>query len=64
VIVAADTGENPEHDQILTHELTHAITYGYLPDQPPWFAEGLANYFATIRIAPDRSSPPSCDATV
>jgi hypothetical protein len=53
VIVAADTGENRDHDQILTHELTHAITYAFLPQQPAWFAEGLANYFATARLYPD-----------
>lgn len=53
IVVAADLGENPEHDRVLTHELTHAITYTFLPHQPHWLAEGLAEYFATIRIFPD-----------
>jgi hypothetical protein len=56
VIVAADTGENREHDNILTHELTHAITFAFMPDQPAWFAEGLADYFATARLYPDHKT--------
>nr|HEX4314249.1 hypothetical protein [Kofleriaceae bacterium] len=52
IVVAADIGENPEHDRILTHELTHAITFTFLPHQPHWLAEGLADYFATIRVFP------------
>jgi hypothetical protein len=56
VVVAADTGENREHDNILTHELTHAITFAFMPDQPAWFAEGLADYFATARLYPDHKT--------
>ena len=36
--------------RIVTHELTHAISYGAIADQPHWFAEGLASYFETIEL--------------
>ncbi len=40
-----------DHDRrIITHELTHAISYAALPQQPHWFAEGLASYFETVRL--------------
>jgi len=44
VIVLA--GESLDHDrQVVTHELTHAIMYNAIPNQPTWFAEGIAGYF-------------------
>jgi hypothetical protein len=36
--------------RIITHELTHMISYGPLPSQPHWFAEGLATYFETMQL--------------
>ncbi len=36
--------------RIITHELTHAISYVAIPDQPHWFAEGVASYFETVRV--------------
>lgn len=34
----------------VTHELTHAISYSAIPNQPRWFSEGLATYFETVRL--------------
>jgi hypothetical protein len=36
--------------RIVTHELTHVIAFNAIPDQPAWFAEGLAGYFETVRL--------------
>jgi hypothetical protein len=48
--------EGLDHDPTtVTHELTHVISYNALTRQPPWFAEGLATYFETVRIADDGS---------
>lgn len=41
--------------RLVTHELTHVISYGALPVQPRWFAEGLASYFETLQLAEDGS---------
>ena len=49
IVIAADT--DPDHAEIITHELTHAITYTFLPDQPHWFSEGLAGYYATAQLS-------------
>jgi len=35
---------------LITHELTHTISFASLPVQPHWFAEGLANYFETVQL--------------
>ncbi len=35
---------------VITHELTHAISYGSVHHQPRWFAEGLATFFETIDL--------------
>lgn len=40
---------------IVTHELTHVITYGMLKNQPTWFAEGIATYFETARLDEKRA---------
>ncbi len=52
IVLAADTPQRSVH--IVTHELTHAITFPILPHQPHWFAEGLAGYFATAKISANR----------
>lgn len=42
---------DPHGDSLLvTHELSHAISYNAVHDQPRWFAEGLATYFETIDL--------------
>ncbi len=35
------------------HEYTHALVHGNFPPVPAWFDEGLAEYFATLKIAND-----------
>jgi tetratricopeptide (TPR) repeat protein len=32
---------------ILSHEMAHYVSYHAVPRQPPWFAEGLAQYLAS-----------------
>jgi uncharacterized protein DUF1570 len=41
--------------RIVTHELTHVISYGALPVHPRWFGEGLASYFETLQLDEDGS---------
>lgn len=41
--------------RLVTHELTHVISYNALPIQPRWFAEGVASYFETMQLAEDGS---------
>lgn len=50
IVLAADTSEEQNARQVITHELTHIITYEFLPNQPQWFAEGIATYFATAKF--------------
>jgi len=47
IVVAADSLEDIDHRRILTHELTHVISYGPLPTQPTWFSEALATFYET-----------------
>lgn len=48
IVIAA---ESLAHDRrIVTHELTHSITYNVMANQPGWFAEGIAGYFETVRL--------------
>lgn len=39
----------PERGTILRHELGHHVSRWFLPQQPLWFAEGVAAYLETIR---------------
>jgi hypothetical protein len=48
IVIAADTDDHDNH--IITHELTHVITWGVIPNQPHWFAEGIAGYFETAKL--------------
>ncbi|MBV8762969.1 MAG: DUF1570 domain-containing protein [Deltaproteobacteria bacterium] len=55
VIVLA--GESLEDDRsVVTHELTHVITYNMIRTQPAWFAEGIAGYFETVRLDEGRAN--------
>lgn len=53
IMFAADTGEYDGN--VLTHELTHVISSLAIPKQPPWFAEGLAQFFETTHLDPAKS---------
>jgi hypothetical protein len=34
---------------VVVHELVHELSQWFMPVQPPWFAEGLAEYLDTLR---------------
>lgn len=42
--------------RIVTHELTHVISFNAIADQPSWFSEGLAGYFETVRLDEERKT--------
>jgi len=55
VIVLA--AESLDHDRrIVTHELTHVISFNVIRHQPRWFSEGLAGYFETVRLFEDHAT--------
>jgi tetratricopeptide (TPR) repeat protein len=37
---------------VIKHELVHYLSAKIVPNQPPWFAEGLASYYQTIEYDP------------
>jgi hypothetical protein len=39
----------------VTHEITHVISFNVIRSQPRWFAEGLANFFATVDLDPEHA---------
>lgn len=53
-VVVLSTASLEDDRRIVTHELTHTIAFNVIPDQPAWFAEGLAGYFETVRLDDDR----------
>jgi hypothetical protein len=54
IVLSADADEG-DTGHILTHELTHVISHVVIHEQPHWFAEGIANFFQTVRLDPDRA---------
>lgn len=48
IVLPADETDN----DIVTHELVHVISFAVIHNQPAWFAEGLANFFATVNVDP------------
>lgn len=48
IVLAAESLDGDR--RIVTHELTHVISFQAIADQPKWFAEGLATYFETARL--------------
>ncbi len=55
IVLAADSNQ-PQGDQTVAHELTHAISWGVVHHQPRWFAEGMAFYLQTVGLDPDRTA--------
>jgi len=53
IVFAADTDESDGH--VITHELSHVISYGAIKSQPPWFAEGLAEFFEAVKLSTDKA---------
>jgi len=43
-------------DRTVAHELTHAISFAVVHHQPRWLAEGMAEYFETVELDPDRTT--------
>lgn len=52
IVLAADSDDNT----VVTHELVHLVAFAAIKNQPRWFAEGLANFFETINVDPDRAN--------
>jgi hypothetical protein len=42
--------ETQDHVRMVTHELTHLISYGVVKHQPRWLAEGMAGFFETAEL--------------
>src|SRR5262245_24480657 len=49
-------------NDVLAHELTHVISFGVLQNQPRWLAEGMAQFFETVRYSRDRTTADVGDA--
>ena len=45
-----------QEDRTVAHELTHAISHAVVHHQPRWLAEGMADYFETVELDPDRTT--------
>ena len=43
-------------ERTVAHELTHAISLAVVHHQPRWLAEGMAKYFETVELDPDRTT--------
>ena len=54
IVLAASSLDDDR--RIVTHELTHVIAFNAIANQPPWFAEGLAGYFETVRLDENHAS--------
>jgi len=63
MIAAAWDARNPSHqpgillaasarddDHVLSHELTHVISFGFIKNQPHWLSEGIATYFEMVDV--------------
>ena len=47
-------GEQPHPFRIIFHEYTHLLVKNTMGSAPPWFNEGLAEYYSTFSISDDR----------
>jgi Protein of unknown function (DUF1570) len=47
-ILLATTSDDDQH--VLSHELTHVISFGIIRNQPHWLAEGIATYFEMVDL--------------
>ena len=52
-LVVLRAGDSIGRQEAIKHELVHYLSQKVIPTQPPWFAEGLADYFRTIEYDPD-----------
>ena len=62
LIVLSEFSNRDPRNLRLAHELTHVISFGAVHHQPRWFAEGMAEYFETVRLDPDAATAVVGDA--
>jgi hypothetical protein len=53
IVLPADARE--DNKPLVTHELVHVISFNTIRNQPSWFAEGLAEFFASVNTDPDET---------
>jgi hypothetical protein len=54
IVLPADARD--DNKPLVTHELVHVISFNAIKNQPRWFAEGLAEFFASVDTNPDRTT--------
>ncbi|HET7504353.1 MAG TPA: hypothetical protein VFK02_25200 [Kofleriaceae bacterium] len=47
IFIAADQNDR---DHVISHEMSHVVSFGVLPLQPAWLAEGIATYFEMVDV--------------
>jgi hypothetical protein len=52
-LVVMEAGSEAFQVDVIKHELVHYLSAKIVPNQPPWFAEGLASYYQTIEYDAD-----------
>lgn len=52
-LVVMEAGSEAFQVDVIKHELVHYLSAKILPNQPPWFAEGVASYYQTIEYDAD-----------
>ena len=55
-VIVLPLDANEDNKPLVTHELVHVISFNVIRNQPSWFAEGMANFFASVNVDPDRAS--------
>ena len=54
-VIVLPLDANEDNQPLVTHELVHAIAFNVIRNQPAWFAEGMANFFSSVNLDPDRA---------
>jgi hypothetical protein len=52
-LLAMRAGSRVGRQTTVVHELVHHLSFHVAPRQPPWLAEGLAQYFETLEVSDD-----------
>jgi hypothetical protein len=55
-IVLSARSQIQDSERTVAHELTHVISFAAVHYQPRWLAEGMANFFQTLRLDVDRGT--------
>jgi hypothetical protein len=56
VIVVPVFSEHEDVETVIAHEVSHAISFAVLHQQPRWLAEGMAMYFETMQFNADNTA--------